>query len=69
MKAVISLTYNIEIDLSNGRYPAGCDTPERRLQHEIEKAECDPLTYAGNRIPVVNGTVTRRLETEFSEPY
>lgn len=69
MKAVISLTYHIEVDLSNGCYPPGCDTPERRLQHEIEKAECDPLTYAGNRAPVVNGMVASRLESEFSEPY
>lgn len=69
MKAVVSITYYVEVDLSNGRYPAGCDTPERRLEHEMKEAECDPLTYVNDRVPVVNGTVTSRRDAEFSEPY
>ncbi|ULL14338.1 hypothetical protein DVH26_07680 [Paenibacillus sp. H1-7] len=36
MKAIITVTAEIEIDVPNEYYPPECDTDEKRLAYEIE---------------------------------
>lgn len=36
MKAIITVTMEIEIDVPNEFYPVECDTDEKRLAYELE---------------------------------